>query len=87
MSEQSSLTASASKTARKFSSLFQNALIGHRQVPTVKIAQDSKTSSSDRIPDTSVNSSAVEQLQHDPAWNIRKNKSNLYRDSSIIKVS
>lgn len=37
MREQALLTTAASKTARKFSSLFHNALTGHRPIQTLKI--------------------------------------------------
>ncbi|MCP9262069.1 hypothetical protein DINM_005365 [Dirofilaria immitis] len=77
MSEQSSLTASASKTARKFSSLFQNAFIGYRPVQTVKIEQVNMTSCSHHIPNMSMISNAVEHPQQDPAQDIKKNKPNL----------
>ncbi|CAG9529817.1 unnamed protein product, partial [Cercopithifilaria johnstoni] len=76
MREQSSLTAPASKTASKFS-LFQNALIGHRSIQTLKIEQDSRTSRSRRTSDISMISN-IEQPQQDLAWSITENKSNLY---------
>ncbi|VDK68372.1 unnamed protein product, partial [Litomosoides sigmodontis] len=77
MREQPSLTAAASKTARKFSSLFQNALIGHHSIQALKIEQDSKTSHSRHILDTSM-SSDIEQHGQDHAWDVIENKSNLY---------
>ncbi|KAL3994754.1 WD domain G-beta repeat family protein [Acanthocheilonema viteae] len=72
MREHPSSTASASKTARKFSSLFQNALINHRSTQILKIEQDNRTSRN-RITNMSLISN-IEQLM----WDTTKNKFNLY---------
>uniref|UniRef100_A0AAF5PW26 WDR59/RTC1-like RING zinc finger domain-containing protein n=2 Tax=Onchocercidae TaxID=6296 RepID=A0AAF5PW26_WUCBA len=75
--EQPSLTAPASKAAKKFPSLFQNALIGHRSMQNLK-KQDRKISST-RVSHKSVMSEIVEQdSEQDSVWSAIKNKFHSY---------
>lgn len=75
--EQPSLTTPVSKAAKKFPSLFQNALIGHRSMQNLK-KQNRKISSSHRISHKSVMSETVEQSEQDSVSSATKNKFHLY---------